>query len=113
VRYHDPCRLARGLSCLDAPRTVLARALGRQPDEFERRGKSAQCSGGGGLLPLAFPEISRSIADDRLREHERLGGGTIVTACASSLARFRSRGAKALDILTVIARSLGVEAARG
>ena len=106
VRYHDPCRLARGRSDLSAPRTVLLRALGREPDEFERRGKDSACSGAGGALPLSFPEVSARIADERLREHEALGGGVIVTACASSLRRFRSRGARALDIVSVLAESV-------
>ncbi len=112
VRYHDPCRLARGLSLVEAPRLVLERALGRPAAEFERRGSATACSGGGGLLPLAYPEVSRSIADERIREHERLGGGSIVTACAASLARFRSRGAKAFDIASLIERSLAASGAR-
>jgi len=37
VRFHDPCALGRGLSEYEAPRLVLARALGRSPDEFEAR----------------------------------------------------------------------------
>jgi hypothetical protein len=53
-----------------------------------------------------MPEHSRRIADDRIAEHERLGGGTIVTACASSLRRFRTRGADAVDLVTLIARSV-------
>jgi Fe-S oxidoreductase len=106
VRYHDPCRLSRGGADPSAPRAVLRQALGREPDEFDRCGKESACSGGGGLLPLSYPEVSARIADERLREHEALGGGVIVTACASSLRRFRSRGARALDLTSVIAESL-------
>jgi dimethylglycine catabolism B len=105
VRYHDPCR-RRGQNVHEAPRAVLRQALGRDPDEFERKGRQAACSGGGGLLPLTYPEVSRSIAAERLSEHERLGGGIIVTACASSLRRFRASGAEALDITSVLAASL-------
>jgi heterodisulfide reductase subunit D len=106
VRYHDPCRASRGRAVTRAPRTVLERALGRAPDEFERRHAESACSGGGGLLPVSFPRISEAIADDRLREHERLGGGLVVTGCASSLVRFRSRGARVLDLSQVLAMSL-------
>jgi dimethylglycine catabolism B len=106
VRWHDPCKLGRGLGIYEAPRLVLTAALGRAPQEFDRRRDGAACSGAGGMLPSSMPEDSRQIADDRLEEHRRLGGGTLVTACASSLRRFRSRGGRVLDLATVIARSL-------
>jgi heterodisulfide reductase subunit D len=106
VRYHDPCRASRGRAVTKAPRAVLERALGRAPDEFERHHGDSACSGGGGLLPVSFPEVSAAIADERLREHERLGGGLVVTGCASSLGRFRSRGARVLDMAEVLGMSL-------
>jgi Fe-S oxidoreductase len=108
VRWHDPCQLGRGLGVYDAPRALLAQALGRAPDEFERRRDEARCSGGGGLLPVTMPEISDAIAEGRVAEHQASGGGTVVTACASSLRKFRKRGAEALDLVTVVARALGV-----
>ncbi len=106
VRWHDPCQLGRGLGVYEPPRLVLTAALGQAPLEFDRRRDRAACSGAGGLLPASMPEHSRTIADDRLAEHRRLGGGTLITACASSLRRFRSRGGPVLDLATVIARSL-------
>jgi Fe-S oxidoreductase len=108
VRYHDPCQLGRGLGVYDAPRAILARATGKQPGEFERRREDARCSGAGGLLPLTMPDVSRTIARQRLDDHERSGGGTVVTACASSLTSFRKEGAKAIDLVTVVARALGL-----
>jgi Fe-S oxidoreductase len=92
----------------DQPRALLARALGRAPDEFDRRRDDARCSGAGGLLPVTMPEISREIARTRVAEHESGGGGTVVTACASSLRSFRRQGAEAIDLVTVVARALGV-----
>ncbi|CAN5925473.1 (Fe-S)-binding protein [soil metagenome] len=111
VRYHDPCQLGRGLGVYDQPRALLARALGRAPDEFERRRDDARCSGGGGLLPLTMPETSEAIARGRVAEHDAQGGGKVVTACASSLRKFRKQGAKAVDLVTVVARALGVSGA--
>lgn len=105
-RYHDPCRLARGLGVTREPRLVLERALGAPPAEFERAGANTHCSGAGALLPFVMPKTARSIARERLAEHERLGGGTVVTACATSLAWFRAQGARAVDLSTLIARSL-------
>lgn len=106
VRYHDPCRLARGLGVQTEPRAVLERAFGAKPAEFVHARSETACSGAGGLLPFAFPHAARGIARTRLREHDGLGGGTIVTACAASLRWLRLGGARVLDLATVIARSL-------
>ncbi|HSQ63587.1 MAG TPA: (Fe-S)-binding protein [Polyangiaceae bacterium] len=105
VRYHDPCQLGRGLGVYEAPRSVLTRALGRAPDEFVAKRDFAACSGGGGLVPVTMPAVSREIARRRVAEHEAEGGGEIVTACASSLLRFRAARSDASDIVSWIARS--------
>jgi len=106
VRYHDPCQLGRGLGIYDAPRAVLTRVLGAPPLEFHGHGHRAACSGGGGLLPLTMPEVSKEITRRRLDEHGDAGGGTLVTACASSLLSFRKQGTKALDLVSLAARAL-------
>jgi Fe-S oxidoreductase len=108
VRWHDPCQLGRGLGVYDAPRAVLTRALGAPPSEFERKREDARCSGAGALLPLTMPDVARGIAEQRTADHDRSGGGTIVTACASSARSFRKAGATTIDIATVVARSLGL-----
>jgi Fe-S oxidoreductase len=107
VRYHDPCQLGRGLGRYDAPRAVVAAATGKPALEFQRSRAGAECSGAGGILPATRPETSRAIADARLAEHASLGGGRLVTACASSLHRFRSRGVAAEDLASLVARALG------
>ena len=111
VRWHDPCQLGRGLGVYEAPRAVLTRALGRAPEEFDTKRDKAQCSGGGGLLPVTMPEVARTIAETRMDEHARAGGGKVVTACASSLLSMRRargtprRAAKIDDIVSWIARA--------
>ncbi|MEZ4439439.1 MAG: (Fe-S)-binding protein [Polyangiaceae bacterium] len=105
-RYHDPCQLGRGLGRYDEPRAILARLYARAPAEFARRRGDADCSGAGALLPLTRPETSAAMADARIAEHQREGGGTLVTACAESLRRFRSRGEDAQDLWQVVARAL-------
>jgi Fe-S oxidoreductase len=107
VRYHDPCLLGRGLDEYERPRQLVERLYGAPPAEFLRQRAGGRCSGGGGLLPVARPDTARAIAEDRVSEHERLGGGTIVTACAQSLRQFRAAGAKALDLATIIRRLSG------
>ncbi|MEJ7729357.1 MAG: (Fe-S)-binding protein [Polyangiaceae bacterium] len=106
VRWHDPCQLGRGLGRFDEPRALLRRILGRPPEEFLYQRELATCSGAGAILPATRPETSRGIADARIAEHRERGGGTLVTACASSLHRFRSRGEEAVDLHTLLAESL-------
>ncbi|MBX3183009.1 MAG: (Fe-S)-binding protein [Polyangiaceae bacterium] len=105
-RWHDPCRLGRGLGVYDEPRAILTRLTGRPPLEFSRAREAAVCSGAGGLLPITMPEASRGIAEARLGDHERLGGGTVVTACASSVRRFRASGAAVVDLVELVAQGL-------
>ncbi len=106
VRYHDPCQLGRGLGRYDEPRAVLARLTGRAPGELPRSRERAECSGGGGLLPVTRPETSAAIAQERLDEHRAAGGGTLVTACGQSLRRFKTRGQPAVDLMSLVAAAL-------
>lgn len=102
LRYHDPCLLGRGLGSYDAPRQLVAKASSNGVEEFSYRRERARCSGAGALVPLTRPETAVAIAKGRVAEHERLGGGTIVTACAGSLRSFRKQGADAVDLATVV-----------
>jgi dimethylglycine catabolism B len=113
LRYHDPCQLGRGLGRYDAPRAILQRLLGAPVGEFERARQEADCSGGGGILPRTMPETSATIADQRRAEHDRLGGGTVVTACAGSLRRFQKSGVDVVDLVSLMARGLGLDTAAG
>ena len=108
VRYHDPCQLGRGLGRFDPPRELIERITGAAPREFLYRREHAVCSGAGGILPATRPETSRTMADERIAEHRARGGGTLVTACAGSLHRFRSRGEPAADLVTLVSRALEV-----
>lgn len=105
--YHDPCALGRGLGRYEAPRRILEHLLGVPAGEFVHARERAGCSGGGGLLPVTMPETSERIAQDRAQEAL---GRPIVTACASSLRRFRSAGKVAYDLCDLLAR--GLRAAR-
>jgi len=107
-RYHDPCQLGRGLGRYDEPRALLEKIAGKPPLEFARCREGSECSGGGSLLPVTYPEVSRTIADARIAAHQEGGGGALVTACAASLIRFRSAGEPAEDLSTWLARGLGL-----
>lgn len=106
VRWHSPCQLGRGLGRYDEPRALLARMCAREPETFLREREQSECSGAGGLLPVTRPRTSEAIADERIAEHHARGGGLLVTACASSLRRFRSRGEAAVDLVSLLARAL-------
>ncbi len=102
ARYHDPCRLGRGLGIHEAPRRVLAKILGQVPSEFHHRREDSICSGGGGQLPRTAPETAAGIARERLAEHEWVGGGAIVTACPASARQFRENGADRVHSFAVL-----------
>ena len=49
-----------------------------------------------------MPEVARSAAARLAGEHERLGGGSLVTSCASSLSQLRRAGVAAVDLVTLL-----------
>lgn len=109
VRWKDPCRLGRGLGVYDAPRAVLARILGRAPDEMPASHALAECSGAGGQLPRTDRASADAIADERLAGHARAGGGMLVTGCPGATGALRRRAAnpeRVVDLATLLARSL-------
>lgn len=106
LRYHDSCALGRGLGLYEQPRQLLARVAGGAPLELTQSRALGRCSGAGGILPVSMPEVAQSAADRLLAEHQQLGGGTLVTSCASSLSLLRSRGADAVDLISVLERGL-------
>ncbi len=112
-RYHDPCRLGRGLGRYDEPRGILEHLCGEGPAEFQRAREGADCCGAGGLLAVTRPELSRALAAERLAEHRALGGGLLVTGCGESLRRFRSCGQETVDIMSLVAEAWGGEVGDG
>ncbi len=106
LRYHDSCALGRGLGLYEEPRRLLGRIIGSAPLELETHHEQGRCSGGGGVLPVSMPDIAKAAAQRLAAEHERLGGGTIVTGCASSLSQLRRAGADAVDLITLLEAAL-------
>jgi Fe-S oxidoreductase len=96
--YHDPCHLGRQLGVYEAPRRLAARAV-QQLREFSRSHDQAECSGGGGLLPLTMPDVAAAIATRRLEEVEEAGVATVITACSTCKRQLARNGVKTLDLL--------------
>jgi Fe-S oxidoreductase len=99
--YHDPCYLGRWSGVYEPPRKLLARALA-ETHEFSRARDEAQCSGGGGLLPLTMPETADAIASARLAEVHEAGLERVVTACPTCKQRLGREGVSAVDLLDVL-----------
>lgn len=104
VYYHDPCYLGRRLGVYDPPRELLARCAEATREFFHAR-ELAECCGGGGLVPLSYPEATREQARKRLREPELYRVSTVVTACSGCKRTLRSakRPVKVLDLVNVLA----------
>lgn len=100
-RYHDSCALGRGLGLYDEPRRLLERVTGKPPGELPDSRQLARCSGGGGVLPVTMPAVASYAANRLATEHERAGGGTLVTGCASSLSQLRRAGVPAVDLIAL------------
>lgn len=102
VVFHDPCSLSRKLGIHEEPRDLLKRIPGLTLNEAQLSKKEARCCGKGGLLGSTDPELSNSIARDRLADL-KAAGGSIVTACPSCELAFNEAGnGEVLDISEVV-----------
>ncbi len=99
--YHDPCYLGRHLGQYEAPRRLASRALD-ELREFSRARRDAECSGGGGLLPITMPATADAISDHRLEEVKEAGLDRVVTACATCKRRLTRDGVTAIDLVELL-----------
>lgn len=115
VVWHDPCTLARRLKSLEAPREILGRC-GVRVKEPMWSGLDTNCCGAGGAYAEVFPEEGAQMARLRLDELAGHGGGEIVTAsprCEEHMrAAARSEKLAIVDLIEILAESLGVETPR-
>lgn len=79
VTYHDPCHLGRHSGEYEAPREVLKKICSLI--EMEHIKENAFCCGSGGGVKSAYPEIAETIAQERIKEAEKTGSSSLVTAC--------------------------------
>lgn len=105
VYYHDPCHHARYNGVVEEPR----RALGQLAEvrELSWSRDDTECCGGGGLLPKTNPAVADQMARRRLAEVQGMGGGLVVTSCATCafmLRRNAPASVEVLDLATAVAR---------
>jgi len=78
VTYHDPCHLVRAQGISEAPRKIL-KALPQV--EFVEMKEANVCCGGGGSFQFDFPQISKGITDNKLKNIRETGASIVVTGC--------------------------------
>ena len=114
VVYHDPCQLGRYMGLFEQPRHVLRSIHNVELVETEwTSGEWSTCCGGGGGFEAVFPDMSQTLATNRVKELAETGADIIATHCPGCLMQLRS-GLKQLkkgnievvDLATLIARSL-------
>ncbi len=104
VYYHDPCYHARYNGVVDEPRRALSQLA--EVREFGWSKGDTECCGGGGLLPKTMPAIADQMAKRRLAEVSAMGGGMVVTSCATCafmLKRNAPASVEVADLATAMA----------
>ena len=83
MTYTEPPKeINRGANGVyDPPRQILRAIRGLDFIEMYRIREYSYCCGGGGGVPLAYPDLARSTALDRLEEAVDVGAECLVTAC--------------------------------
>jgi Fe-S oxidoreductase len=113
--YHDPCQLGRRCGVYDSPRELATAIPELTLVEMAENQEQSLCSGGGGGVASAYPELSTAIASTRVRQAEDAGAHAILTACPycrSNLQRgITSIGSKlqVVDMVEAIAKSINTE----
>ena len=93
VTYHDPCHLGRHAEVFEEPREILAAVPGLQLIEMKDSREMSRCCGGGAGVKTAYPEVSRKAALRRVKDAERTGADTLVTACPFCVQTLREAAA--------------------
>lgn len=95
VALHDPCNLKVGLGVFEEPRAML-KAAGVEMAEME--GADA-CCGGGGLLPINDPGLSRAVFEPRARAFAQSGAKAMASACSGCYVQLRRGLASDIPVL--------------
>jgi len=111
--YHDPCRLNKRKGIHEAPREILRAIPGLEFRDVDRVTQWAYCSGGGGGLPIAKPEITAEISKRRLEKAADLEVDMLVSACVWSerplTAAGGAHGIEVRDIIELVAEAAGID----
>jgi heterodisulfide reductase subunit D len=81
VTYHDPCDLGRSSGIYDPPREILRAMPGIEFVELAKNREHCKCCGGGGNLEMVDPQLSASLAREKIAEIQATGADLVVTSC--------------------------------
>lgn len=81
VTYHDPCDLGRQSGVYEAPREILKSIPGVELVELATNREESKCCGGGGLLEMVDPELSISLAKEKIKAIQATGANLVISAC--------------------------------
>jgi Fe-S oxidoreductase len=113
VTYHDPCYLGRHNRVFDAPREVLAGAVGDLV-EMPRNRERSFCCGAGGARMWMEEKIGKRINVERTEEALATGAKTIAVGCPfcytmigdGVTGKGEQENVEVVDVATVLLRSL-------
>jgi L-lactate dehydrogenase complex protein LldE len=106
VTYHASCHILRGLGLRDEPKQLLAAVRGLQ---FVPLNNEETCCGFGGIFSVVYPEVSRAMMAEKVRNVEASGAEAVVVSepgCLMNVAGgLRKAGStmRALHIAEVLA----------
>ncbi|MEI7760134.1 MAG: (Fe-S)-binding protein [Thermoleophilia bacterium] len=113
ITYHDPCRLNKRKGVWKEPREILRAIPGLTFKDVDHVTQWSYCSGAGGGLSIAKPELTAAISERRMGQAAALEVDTLVSACPWSErplgAAGESLAIEVMDIHELLAESLGIE----
>jgi L-lactate dehydrogenase complex protein LldE len=77
VTYHASCHILRGLGLRDEPKQLLAAVRGL---EFVPLANEETCCGFGGIFSVVYPEVSRAMMVEKVRNVEASGAEAVVVS---------------------------------
>jgi L-lactate dehydrogenase complex protein LldE len=106
VTYHASCHILRGLGLRDEPKKLLSAVRGL---EFVPLKDEETCCGFGGIFSVVYPEVSRAMMTEKVRNVEASGAEVVVVSepgCLMNVAGgLRKAGStmRAMHIVEVLA----------
>jgi heterodisulfide reductase subunit D len=121
MTYTEPPKeINRGVNGVyEPPRQILRAINGLEFVEMHRIREYSFCCGGGGGVPLSYPDLASATAMDRLAEAKSVGANLLVTACHHCRANLvKSQGSSqspmpVIDIVDLVFEAAGIERGDG
>lgn len=102
VTYHASCHLLRGLGLRDAPKQLLAAVRGL---ELLPLPEAETCCGFGGVFSVVYPEVSRAMMLDKVRNIHATGAEYVVVGepgCAMNIAGGLQKIGSPIKVMSLI-----------